>query len=229
IYSFIIDNTVSIRLGKGFWCRGPGPSTIVRAADFPSLRAQTPRSDDLASLFQAHIELTQLFSDAHDILYSSTSHREHLYVGGEYVRYIDDFASTLRNWKLAWGSLSFTPHAKATLVLSYDFLRLYVNAFTLQATINREITHARRNSPPPSFALGLLFANVSSSPDAPFIYESVDAANSLLSNLNSFIDPVSGLRYMPLKYYLYVIHAAVFLFKVYCTPMKNQISINVDD
>ncbi len=39
-------------------------------------------------LFQAQLELTQLFSNAHDILYSSTSHREQLYVGGEYVRYI---------------------------------------------------------------------------------------------------------------------------------------------
>jgi hypothetical protein len=45
-------------------------------------------SDDLSLLFQAHLELTQLFGNAHDILYSSTSHREHLYLGGEYVRYI---------------------------------------------------------------------------------------------------------------------------------------------
>lgn len=39
-------------------------------------------------LLQAQLELTQLFGNAHDILYSSTSHREQLYVGGEYVRYI---------------------------------------------------------------------------------------------------------------------------------------------
>jgi hypothetical protein len=45
-------------------------------------------SDDLSLLFQAHLELTQLFGNAHDILYSSTSHREQLYLGGEYVRYI---------------------------------------------------------------------------------------------------------------------------------------------
>lgn len=82
------DRHVSIRLGKGFWSRGPGPSTILRAADFPTLQAQQMGSDDLSLLFQAHLELTQLFGNAHDILYSSTSHREHLYLGGEYVRYI---------------------------------------------------------------------------------------------------------------------------------------------
>ena len=82
------DRQISIRLGKGFWSRGPGPSTVLRAADFPTLRNERPGSDDLALLFQAHIDLTQLFSNAHDILYSSLSHREQLYRGGEYVRYI---------------------------------------------------------------------------------------------------------------------------------------------
>ncbi|KAH7039887.1 uncharacterized protein B0I36DRAFT_343716 [Microdochium trichocladiopsis] len=180
---YMSDRQISIRLGKGFWSRGPGPSTILHAADFPSLRPLGPAEDDLSLLFKAHLELTQLFSNAHDILYSSSMHREHLYSGGEYVRYIDDFASMLRNWKLLWGSLScessclvasaqlvvrlttltVTPHVKATLVLSYDYLRLYIHAFAFQAEI--------------------------------------------------FIDPVAGLRYMPLKYYLYIIYAAVFLFK----------------
>ena len=82
------DREVSIRLGKGFWSRGPGPSTILNATDFPTLRTQQAGSGNLALLFQARLELIQLFSNAHDILYSSTSHREQLYTGGEYVRYI---------------------------------------------------------------------------------------------------------------------------------------------
>lgn len=89
-----------------------------------------------------------------------------------------------------------------------------MNAFAFQAAINREITRARETYSSPNLAPGTLFANVASSPDARFIYEAIDAANSLIGTLNSFIDPVQGLRYMPLKYYLYVIHAAVFLFKV---------------
>ncbi|KXJ96349.1 hypothetical protein Micbo1qcDRAFT_199175 [Microdochium bolleyi] len=187
-------------------------------ADFPSLKPMSAGSDDLSLLFKAHLELTQLFSNAHDILYSSSMHREHLYSGGEYVRYIDDFASMLRNWKLLWGSLSFTPHVKATLVLSYDYLRLYIHAFAFQAELYRASRRARRENPTSdprgaSLKPGPLFTNVATSPDARFIYESIDAANSLLSTLNSFIDPVAGLRYMPLKYYLYIIYAAVFLFK----------------
>ncbi|CAK7221844.1 hypothetical protein SBRCBS47491_004667 [Sporothrix bragantina] len=210
---YMSDREVSIRLGKGFWSRGPGPSTVLNAGDFPTLRIQQAGASDLAQLFQARLEMTQLFSNAHDILYSSTTHREQLFVGGEYVRYIDDFTAVLRKWKLVWGGLSLTPSVKAALILSYEFLRLYINAFAFQATISRAITRARQSPPPSRSAVRPLFADLAGAPDARFIYESIDAANTLLSTLNDFIDPATALRYMPLKYYLYVIYAAVFLFK----------------
>lgn len=110
--------------------------------------------------------------------------------------------------------LEVTPAVKAALILSYEFLRLYINAFAFQATINRAITCARQNQPSSRRPIQALFSDVAGTPDARFIYESIDAANSLLCTLNDFIDPSSGLRYMPLKYFLYVIYAAVFLFKV---------------
>ncbi|KAG5915166.1 hypothetical protein E4U53_004525 [Claviceps sorghi] len=184
---YMSDRQVSIRLGKGFWSRGPGPALHLRAAGFPTLQAQTLGPDNMGLLFQSHLELTQLISNAHDILYSSTSHRKQLYIGGEYVRYI------------------------ASLVLSFEFLRLYINAFAFQANLNRAAAHNAQEGP--GGAREPLFSNVAGKPDARFIYESIDAANSLLSILNSFIDPVAGLKCMPLKYCLYVIYAAVFLFK----------------
>ncbi|KAM0543865.1 hypothetical protein ACHAPJ_012102 [Fusarium lateritium] len=176
---YMSDRQVSIRLGKGFWSRGPGPSVNLRASDFPYLQTQKLGNDDLALLFQAHLEITQL----------------------------DDFSSVLRKWKLSWGGLSFIPRVKASLMLSYDFLRLYINAFAFQANLNRII---RRSKKRPS---GPLFAELAAAPDARFIYESIDAANSILCTLNSFIDPDEAFKYMPLKFYLYVIYAAVFLFK----------------
>ena len=50
-------------------------------------------------------------------------------------------------------------------------------------------------------------------PDARFIYEAVDAAKSLLSTFNNFVDPQT-LTYMPSSYYLFIIYSAVFLYKV---------------
>lgn len=85
---YMSDRQVSIRVGKGFWSRGPGPSTLITPTNLPAFEGQQGGGDDLALLFQAHMELTQLYSNARDVLYPSTSHREHLYLGGEYVRYI---------------------------------------------------------------------------------------------------------------------------------------------
>ncbi|KJZ77630.1 hypothetical protein HIM_02807 [Hirsutella minnesotensis 3608] len=210
---YMSDRQVSIRLGKGFWSRGPIPSISWRAADFPSLQSQALGPDNLALLFQAQLELIQLFSNAHDILYSSSTHRKQLYTGGEYIRYIDDFASVLRKWKLSWANCTFTPPVKASLVLSFEFLRLYINAFAFQATLNRAVARAGQRPSVKAQAIAALFSDVAGNPDARFIYESIDAANSLLSILNSFIDPITGLKCMPLKYCLYVIYAAVFLYK----------------
>jgi hypothetical protein len=93
-------------------------------------------------------------------------------------------------------------------MLSYDFLRLYINAFAFQANLNRIVRRQRKRP------AGPLFSELAAAPDARFIYESIDAANSILCTINSFIDPVKVFKYMPLKFYLYVIYAAVFLFKV---------------
>jgi hypothetical protein len=95
---------------------------------------------------------------------------------------------------------------------------LYINAFAYQATLSRAFenpssrTGNHANWPPP-------FDPVAKQPDARFIYEAYDAAKVLLSTFSSYIDPVTCLRFMPLKYYLYVIYSAVFLYKARPTPL----------
>ena len=60
-----------------------------------------------------------------------------------------------------------------------------------------------------------------SAPDARFIYEAVDAAKSLLSTFNNFVDPET-LRYMPSPYYLFIIYSAVFLYKARSTTTMTE-------
>ena len=98
---------------------------------------------------------------------------------------------------------------KASLLLTYDYLRLYVNAFAYQATISRALIFESDTKLPPNWPLPLINP---SSPDARFIYEAIDAAKSLLSTFNNFIEPKT-LRHMPSSYYLFIIYSAVFLYK----------------
>jgi len=86
---YMSDRQISVRIGKAFWSRGPGPLTGHRAQDFPSLQPRLGSHDDFAAIFQAHLELTQLFSNAHDVLYATKSRSNQLNFGGEYVKYIE--------------------------------------------------------------------------------------------------------------------------------------------
>ena len=129
---YMSDRQVSVRIGKAFWSRGPGPMTALRAQDFPSLQPRLHRHDDFAAIYQANLELTQLFSNAHDVLYATKSRSNQLNYGGEYVKYIDDFRVALRHWNESWGTFTCSPPLKASLILSYEYLRLYVNAFAYQ-------------------------------------------------------------------------------------------------
>lgn len=135
-------------------------------------------------------------------------------------RYIDDFRVALRNWNSTWGSFHCSPPLKASLIFSYEYLRVYVNAFAYQATLNRLVAQVQAatpngQQPPPPFQ------DIAATPDARFIYDSIDAAQSLLSTFNSFIDPVETFRYMPFRYYLYVIYSACFLYKARSTGVMT--------
>lgn len=107
---------------------------------------------------------------------------------------------------------------KASLLLTYDYLRLYVNAFAYQATISRALTFQRDSQHNPNQRVPLINA---SAPDARFIYEALDAAKSLLSTFNNFVDPET-LRYMPSSYYLFIIYSAVFLYKARSTTTMTE-------
>lgn len=118
-----------------------------------------------------------------------------------------------------WGTLTCSPALKATLLMSYDYLRLYTNAFAFHATITRALsqTQTQGDRRASHSAPGRVFYNnVGAVGDARFIYEGLDAAKSLLSLVNTFVDPEQSLRYMPLRFYLYSIYSGVFLYRARC-------------
>jgi hypothetical protein len=95
----LADSSVSLRLGKAFWSRGPavicfqgfsasaqtGPAAAPN--NFPFLReirageqGSTYPQEDFGSLVQAYVELTQLMSNAHDVLYPNAARTRSLVV-----------------------------------------------------------------------------------------------------------------------------------------------------
>jgi len=88
---------------------------------------------------------------------------------------------------------------KATLQMSFEYLRLYTNAYAFQATTCRAISSRCKD---PHDQNGAELDEVGSLPDARFIYESVDAAKSLLTIINNYVDPEMSLRHFPLRFSL---------------------------
>ncbi|GAB7354482.1 hypothetical protein MBLNU459_g4954t2 [Dothideomycetes sp. NU459] len=206
---YISDRQISIRIGRAFWSRGPGPGLQIRKEDFP-YKLQNPGDDDYASIFQATLELTLLFSNVHDVLYSSpgNSLRSHL-TGGFYIKIVDDFRSAYYGWNSVYGTMTCSPNLKAMLLMSYDYLRLYTNAFAFHATIRRALPEGQNGKP---LFSRVFYNNVGAVGDARFIYEGLDAAKSLLTTMNNFVDAERSLRYMPLRFYLFTVYAGVFLY-----------------
>lgn len=102
---YICDRQVSIRLGRGFWSRGPGPLSGLKSEDFPTLQPRSPNEDNWALIFQANLELTQIFNNVHDMLYSLKGHAWMEMLEGRYVKYLDDFRASIRGWHEVWGTL----------------------------------------------------------------------------------------------------------------------------
>jgi hypothetical protein len=234
--AYVSDRHTSIRIGKAFWSRGPGPLTTLRREDYPSLIPKSPNEEDFASIFQANLELTQLFSNVHDTLYSNPSSSFRSHMSGSYIKFIDDFRSAIYGWKSVWGTLTCSPHLKACLLMSYDYLRLYTNAFAFQATVLRALPAVNNTNTTPGNPTGTVSTprlsmqapqrvfvnNVGAVGDARFIYEGLDAAKAILTTVNNFVDPERSLRFMPLRYYLYLVYSGVFLYRARCTGVISS-------
>ncbi|EPS25367.1 hypothetical protein PDE_00300 [Penicillium oxalicum 114-2] len=210
--AYVSDRLISVRIGRAFWSRGPGPMTGLSSHDFPSLQPAKEGDEDYSKIYQAMLDLTQLYGNVHEVLYSGMRTSNQMMLMGDYVKYVDDFRLAILRWKSLWGPLDCSPPMRATLQLSYEYLRLYTTAFAFQAAISQCLAKPKTDGTHRE-QLRATFKNVASMQDARFIYESVDAANAYLTILVDSVDPERHLHFMPLRFYLYGIYSAVFLYK----------------
>ena len=188
-------------MGQSFWSRGPSLSTKFTATDFPTLQSSSSSGDDYASVLQATIELTQLLHNVHGILYTSKSRTLEIMHMGDYSRYLDDFLQSLAAWDQTWGPLDVSPKVKSTLRLMYEYLCLYVNAFSLEAVISRSPCLQRDAELNRNKVQSLFPRGVMASPDGRFIFEAMRAAKAILSDFSG-MDAAAHIRYLPSRFYL---------------------------
>ncbi|OJJ77757.1 hypothetical protein ASPBRDRAFT_166905 [Aspergillus brasiliensis CBS 101740] len=214
-FIFIADRQISVRLGQSFWSRGPSLAAKFTANDFRSLQPRPENdSEDYASWLQASMELIQILHNAHAILYSSKDRTLAMVYEGNYARYLDDFRTSATTWHSTWGNLAVSTKVKTTILIMYEYICLYTNAFSFQAVLTRAShprpSNEKQQSKRP-FA-DILSKGIMSSPDGRYIFDAISAAMNLLSLMNS-LDPRHVVCYLPSRYYLYGLYAAVLLHK----------------
>lgn len=102
---YVSDRLISVRIGRAFWSRGPGPMTGLVSQDFPSLQPANDGDEDYSKIFQAMLDLTQLYGNVHEVLYSGMRTSNQMMLMGDYVKYVDDFRLAILRWKSLWGPL----------------------------------------------------------------------------------------------------------------------------
>ncbi|KAL2847764.1 hypothetical protein BJY01DRAFT_164315 [Aspergillus pseudoustus] len=226
---YLSDRQISVRLGRPFACRGMEPTILYGRYGFPTVDLQCGEGENFATVFRARLELTQIFTNVHEILYCGMDNGNRSMVLGNYTTYLDDFKGAIAAWHSVWGSLTCPSNVKILLLLSYEYLRLYTNAFAFQAAAQR------------SPSTGSLSDNgidciggPGALPEARFLYEAIDAAKSLLIILNNYVPPGESIHYFPVRFPLYCVNGAVFLYKTWImnllsAPEKASVRLLITD
>ncbi|KAK8853344.1 hypothetical protein IAR55_004048 [Kwoniella newhampshirensis] len=219
---YLFDRHVSIRLGKGFWARGAsvcfqgfsssyqtGP--VAALTNFPFLReiksgnpgGEHPQ-EDLASLVQAYLELTQMMSNAHDVLYPNPARTRSLVVHGEYFKYIDEMARSLDGFKVLWRTKNCQQaHVERATIRAEEEYRAVLQQ------------HKERGDPgrPARPSISLFPRGAAQSPDARYIFHMCDAARELLHLCVDNLYPGGALPYLPSRFLLWFTYGAIVLLK----------------
>lgn len=66
--------------------------------------------EDFSSVFRARLELTQIFTNVHEVLYCNMGAGAQMMRVGSYAAYLDDFRGAIAAWNCVWGSLTCEPN-----------------------------------------------------------------------------------------------------------------------
>ncbi|OWZ76656.1 specific RNA polymerase II transcription factor [Cryptococcus neoformans] len=232
-WCYLYDRTIGLRTGLAFWSRGPalcfvGYSHISQTGEVaarlnfplqlsPGAELDGTAHDDSASLMQSLVELTQVMTNAHDILYPSKLRTEVLVKQGEYFLFLDHFRRALDSYRTIWKPKQWSNRTLEELSwMTFHYVRLYISSFGYSAHIKRAQWRGDKEASigRDGFrqAVQIFPRGSATSPDALYIYDSIAAANEIL-HISLRLAQMGSLRYLPSRYLINISYAAVFALK----------------
>lgn len=193
-----------------------------------------PSQDDLQDvIFNTWVDLTMLMKNTAETLFPSRRETKDIMRSGKYVTLLNYFQPLLSEWKRGFEALNLPKPIYFILTMEYEHVRFYVNSLALQAVVDRctSAAHAPNsnqsssnnasasastNNPP------LQLLNQVKTPDLHFIKEVVDASRALLSCVVDKMAPPGFLKHAPVRIYLRILGAAMFLLKTFALGAKEE-------
>ncbi|KAF5720069.1 ARO80-positive transcription regulator of ARO9 ARO10 [Fusarium mundagurra] len=216
---YIFLEQQSSRLG----CPSMMPTSVSRFMSEPSARDVQGDS----AIVTAWLDLTNLTRTIIDVLCPSAVGIQEILSSCRYINIIKHFQKQLAGWKtthLSQGSeempfsvpvypvLTFitsdlSSHAYEDLTIEFNYLRSFMNSFGIQAAVDRVL--GRR--PPSSIDTNVLQSSITAT-DYSFIREVIESSCQALESVSRLFD-AGTLRYCPVRVFLRIIMASIFLLK----------------
>ncbi|KAK7215724.1 hypothetical protein V2G26_003727 [Clonostachys chloroleuca] len=195
---YIFIEQLSTRLG----CTSLAMHTQGRA-----LPDRSPAAPDSAFL-SAWIELTSLLRTISDVLFPSSLEARQILLGSRYINIIKHFKGQLLSWKAAHlKDENMNPEFFSLLSMDYFNLNIFMNSLGMQAVVDRVLQDGKSTTE----RQDILNSSLTST-DYEFIQEVIDGSCSVLQSVNKLAGE-GTLRYQPVRIFLRVIAASIFLLK----------------
>jgi len=187
-------------------------STVASPAS-STITGRWDSDDELQdAIFHSWVDLTMLMKHSAERLFPSRRETKNFMRTGHYVGLLEHFQPLLKHWKRDFDALSLPNPIHHILSMEYEHVRFYINSLALQAvvdrcTVNNSTKHAVAQM---------------NKKDMSFIKEVVDASRALLSCVVEKMYPGGYLKHAPIRIYLRILGASMFLLKTFVLGAKEH-------
>ena len=164
------------------------------------------------AIFHSWVDLTMLMKASAEKLFPSRRETKNIMRTGRYVELLEHFQPLLKHWKREFDALRLPNPIHHILSMEYEHVRFYINSLALQAVVDRCTVS---NSTKAAVAQ-------MTSKDMSFIKEVVDASRALLSCVVEKMYPGGYLKHAPIRIYLRILGASMFLLKTFALGAKEH-------
>ncbi|KAH8588834.1 hypothetical protein B0O99DRAFT_524363 [Bisporella sp. PMI_857] len=214
---YVYVNQLAMRIGCTTLLPETAPPLMRDRSPSPLMTTQVQQWQTIMSCWY---EMTKLMETVTDMCFPSADITRQLLLSGRYNSLLNHFQPLIKQIYAKANKLEgISDSMHDLLFIEYHYIRLYINSIAIQAVVERAQAQDIA-SDGSSTRKGVFFTNVSGN-DRAFNAEVIDAACQILRK-TVYLSKAGTLCYAPVRIYLRVISASIFLLKAISLGVGNH-------